>query len=130
MTALPNEFKRWFSRVVFSIDFRYYHFGVNVLFLFIFQCPCFYVTCRFGASDKTPVLLTFLKTLPEEVQSSHLRIGENRRRAVNIELAQKTQTVIQFLVSFSYVIPANLMKSMLIFFCSAILFSSSKYIYL
>ncbi|VDK71439.1 unnamed protein product [Litomosoides sigmodontis] len=53
---------------------------------------------RFGTPDKTPVLLAFLKTLPEEVQSSHLRIGENRRRTINTELAQKTQTVIQFLV--------------------------------
>ncbi|KAM3719234.1 Transportin-3 [Dirofilaria immitis] len=52
---------------------------------------------RFGTPDKTPVLLTFLKTLPEEVQSSHLRIGENRRRIVNTELAQKTQAVIHFL---------------------------------
>lgn len=62
----------------------------------------FYTAWRFGTPDKTPVLLTFLKTLPEEVQSSHLKIGENRRRAINAELAQKTHAVIHFLVSIYF----------------------------
>ncbi|VDM94956.1 unnamed protein product [Thelazia callipaeda] len=52
---------------------------------------------RFGTPEKTPVLLTFLKTLSEEVQSTYLRIGDNRRRVINTELAQKTQAVVHFL---------------------------------
>lgn len=49
---------------------------------------------------KTPVLLTFLKALPEEIRSRRLRIGENRRRLVNAELARQTSAVLHLLVGF------------------------------
>lgn len=45
-----------------------------------------------------PILLELLKAFPEEAQSKHLRIGENRRRAVNAELSQQTSSVLNFLV--------------------------------
>ncbi|VDK43028.1 unnamed protein product [Anisakis simplex] len=49
------------------------------------------------SDDKTPVLLNLLKVFPEEIQSRHLRVGENRRRAVNAELAHQTHAVLIFL---------------------------------
>ncbi|VDM48191.1 unnamed protein product [Toxocara canis] len=49
------------------------------------------------SEDKTPVLLNLLKVFPEEIQSRHLRVGENRRRAVNAELAHQTHAVLHFL---------------------------------
>uniref|UniRef100_F1KRX1 Transportin-3 n=1 Tax=Ascaris suum TaxID=6253 RepID=F1KRX1_ASCSU len=49
------------------------------------------------AEDKTPVLLNLLKVFPEEIQSRHLRVGENRRRVVNAELARQTHAVLHFL---------------------------------
>lgn len=52
------------------------------------------------AEDKTPVLLNLLKVFPEEIQSRHLRVGENRRRVVNAELARQTHAVLHFLVCF------------------------------
>ncbi|VDD97951.1 unnamed protein product [Enterobius vermicularis] len=43
------------------------------------------------------LLLNLLKIFSEEVQSPHLRVGDNRRRVVNTELAQQTSAVLQFL---------------------------------
>lgn len=107
MTVLADKFEK-FCKIVLLLSLllilKCYHFRVNT-FLSIFLAAF-----RFGTPDKTPVLLTFLKTLPEEVQSSHLRIGENRRRAINTELAQKTQAVIHFLVSSYYITFTSLTK--------------------
>jgi hypothetical protein len=44
------------------------------------------------------VLLELLKVFPEELQNRSLRIGDNRRNAVQQELATQTESVLTFLV--------------------------------
>jgi transportin-3 len=43
------------------------------------------------------VLLELLKVFPEELQNRSLRIGDNRRKAVQSELAAQTEPVLAFL---------------------------------
>lgn len=47
----------------------------------------------------TQVLLELLKVFPEELQNKSIRIGENRRKVVQRELAALTPSVLSFLVS-------------------------------
>lgn len=50
------------------------------------------------------VLLELLKVFPEELQNRSLRIGDNRRNAVQHELATQTEPVLAFLVCKSRII--------------------------
>lgn len=61
------------------------------------------------------LLLNLLKIFSEEVQSPHLRVGDNRRRVVNTELAQQTSAVLQFLVFFTWLTDLALDSRLLIF---------------
>lgn len=46
------------------------------------------------------VLLELLKVFPEELQNRSLRIGDNRRNSVQLELAAQTESVLAFLVCY------------------------------
>ncbi|KAI1711641.1 exportin 1-like protein domain-containing protein [Ditylenchus destructor] len=52
---------------------------------------------QMSSEGGTNILLTLLKIFPEELYNRHMRIGENRRSAVEKDLAEKTDVVIQFL---------------------------------
>ena len=53
-----------------------------------------------AGSQAQSVLLCLFKTLPEELYSKKLKVGENRRTDVEQELASHTETVLSHLVGF------------------------------
>lgn len=53
----------------------------------------------FRLTQNLNVMLVLLKVLPEELQNRYLKLGENRRTAVESELAAQSESVYNVLVS-------------------------------
>lgn len=51
-----------------------------------------------GPDVNLNIMLNLLKVFPEELQNRHLRLGENRRTAVEKELAAESDAVFNCLV--------------------------------